>query len=69
MVRGLDGLGRQLLVDPRDAADALYAIVERSARMALLEGGGADPNRLARETLPAFVLAISRDVEGPGRAG
>lgn len=55
---------RELLVSASDVADASIAIVERSVRRALLEGGGADPDAMARSVLPLLLLAVSRPVSG-----
>ena len=61
---GMKLLGRELTVDARDVADASIAIVERSARRALAEGRPDDPDALARAVLPAFLLSVSRPIEG-----
>lgn len=58
--RGLLRLGRELVVDLDDATDAVIAIVERSTRRALLAGGGADSNTLARVMLAPLLAAASR---------
>lgn len=55
-------LGRELVVGLDDATDAVIAIVERSIRRALLAGGAADPDELARVMLPPVILAVSRPV-------
>lgn len=55
---------RELLVPAADVADASIALVERSVRRALLEGGGADPDAMARSVLPLLLLAVSRPVAG-----
>jgi AcrR family transcriptional regulator len=55
--------GLELTVDPVDVVDASVAVVERSVRRALLAGGGADPDAMARAVLPAMLLALSRPVE------
>jgi AcrR family transcriptional regulator len=54
--------GLELTVDPADAVDASVAVVERSVRRALLAGGDADPDAMARAVLPAMLLALSRPV-------
>ena len=54
--------GLELTVDPVDVVDASVAVVERSVRRALLAGGGADPDAMARAVLPAMLLALSRPV-------
>jgi len=64
---GLRQLGRELVVDARDAADVAFAIVERSVRRALLEGSGAtsgdpEPNELVMTMLPLVMVALSRPV-------
>jgi AcrR family transcriptional regulator len=71
--QGLRALGRELVVDARDASDVATAIVQLSLRRALLEGGGtassrgdaagADPSGLARTMLPAIMVGLTR----PGR--
>lgn len=66
--RGLRQLGRELVVDARDAADLAFAIVERSVRRALLDRSGAtnadpDPNELAMTMLPLVMVALSRPVD------
>jgi AcrR family transcriptional regulator len=55
---------RELLVPAADVADASIAIVERSVRRALLQGGGADPDAMARTVLPLLLLAVSRPAAG-----
>lgn len=60
LVRALERFGRELVVAPAEATDAVIAIVERSSRRALLAGQGADPNALASATLPLLMLALSR---------
>ncbi len=59
--RGIALLERELTVDASDVADAAVAIVERSVRRALLSGAD-DPDAMAREVLPALILAVSRPV-------
>jgi AcrR family transcriptional regulator len=59
--RGIALLDRELTVDASDVADAAVAIVERSVRRALLSGAD-DPDAMAREVLPALILAVSRPV-------
>ncbi len=56
--------GLELTVDAVDVVDASVAVVERSVRRALLTGGDADPDAMARAVLPAMLLALSRPV-GP----
>jgi AcrR family transcriptional regulator len=53
---------RALLVPAADVADAAIAIVERSVRRALLLGGGADPDAMARSVLPLLLLAVSKPI-------
>jgi AcrR family transcriptional regulator len=65
IVRGMDRLGRELIVDPIDAADAVVSLLERSSRRALLEGGGADPDALAMAIVPPLMVALSRDRRSP----
>ena len=60
--RGTLFRGRELLVPAPDVADAAIAVVERSVRRALLAGGGADPDAMARSVLPLLLLAVSRPV-------
>ncbi len=55
--------GLELVVDPVDVVDASVAVVERSVRRALLAGGGADPDAMARAVLPAMLLALARPVD------
>ncbi len=62
--RGTGLRNRALLVDATDVADAAVAIVERSVRRALLQGGGADPDEMARAVLPLLLLAVSRPIGG-----
>ena len=66
--RALGRFGRELVVAPDQATDAVIAIVERSTRRALLRGRSADPNALAATMLPLLVLAVSRPAGG-ARAG
>ncbi len=60
LARGLERLGRELVVGPGEATDAVIAIVERSTRRALIAGGDADPDTLARAILPLLLAAVSR---------
>ena len=60
--------GLELTVDPVDVVDASVAVVERSVRRALLAGGDADPDAMARAVLPAMLLALSRPVEPDPRS-
>jgi hypothetical protein len=60
--QGMAHLGRELTVDVLAVTDAVHAIVERSIRLALLEGGAADPYALARAILPHVLVAVSREV-------
>jgi hypothetical protein len=46
-----------------DVVEASVAVVERSVRRALITGGDADPDAMARAVLPAMLLALSRPVE------
>ena len=62
--RGMSHAGRELLADPGDIADAAVAIVARSVRRALLAGGGADPDAMARAILPLLLRGVSRPREG-----
>ena len=62
--RGTSYRNRELLVSATDVADAAVAIVERSVRRALLEGGGADPDAMARAVLPLLLLAVSQPITG-----
>ena len=55
--------GLELTVDPVDVVEASVAVVERSVRRALITGGDADPDAMARAVLPAMLLALSRPVE------
>ncbi len=55
---------RELLIPAEDVADAAIAIVERSVRRALLRGGGADPDSMARSVLPLLLLAVSHPLSG-----
>jgi len=64
IVLGTGHRNRELLVDAVDVADASIAIVERSVRRALLQGGGADPDAMARAVLPLLLLAVSRPKAG-----
>ncbi len=64
IVRGTSLRNRELLVASADVADAAVAIVERSVRRALLQGGGADPDEMARAVLPLLLLAVSRPIGG-----
>ncbi|MCU0505747.1 MAG: TetR/AcrR family transcriptional regulator [Chloroflexi bacterium] len=57
--RGIALLGRELTVDAGTVADAAVGVVERSVRRALISGGD-DPDAMAREVLPALILAVSR---------
>jgi AcrR family transcriptional regulator len=56
--------GLELTVSPADLVDAMTALAERSTRRALLEGGGADPDELARVVLPSALLSLTRPI-GP----
>lgn len=58
--RGLALQGRELVVPAAFVADAAVAMVARSVRRALLAGGEADPDEMARAVLPAFILGVSR---------
>jgi AcrR family transcriptional regulator len=62
--RGTGLRNRELLVPAEDVADAAIAIVERSVRRALLQGGGADPDAMARSVLPLLLVAVSRPIAG-----
>jgi AcrR family transcriptional regulator len=64
IVLGTGHRNRELLVDAAYVADASIAIVERSVRRALLQGGGADPDAMARAVLPLLLLAVSRPKAG-----
>jgi AcrR family transcriptional regulator len=64
IVLGTGYRNRELLVDAADVADASIAIVERSVRRALLQGGGADPDAMARAVLPLLLVAVSRPKAG-----
>jgi AcrR family transcriptional regulator len=55
--------GLELTVDAADVVDASVAVVERSVRRALLAGGDADPDAMARAVLPGMLLALSRPVQ------
>ncbi len=57
-------LGRELLVDPAEVADAAMAIVARSVRRALLRGDD-DPDAMARTILPGLFLGVSRPAGQP----
>ena len=59
--RGMALQGRELLVPPAFVADSAVAIVARSA---LLAGGDADPDEMARAVLPGFLLGVSRPLGG-----
>jgi AcrR family transcriptional regulator len=61
-------LGRELLVDPGEIADAAMAIVARSVRRSLLRGDD-DPDAMAREVLPGFFLGVSRAAPGTVAGG
>lgn len=68
--QGLRQLGRELVVDVRDAADVAIAIVERSMHRAFLEeggapGGGANPGAFAMTMLPSIIVTLSRPIETP----
>jgi AcrR family transcriptional regulator len=73
--RGLRELGRELVVDVRDATDVAIGIVQLSLRRALLEPGGgpavdarsADPSGLAMAMLPPVMVALSRPIEAVAR--
>jgi AcrR family transcriptional regulator len=68
--RGLEQLGRELVVGVDDATDSVIAIVARSTRRALLDDGATDPNALAATMLPMLMLAVSRPRgRGPGPSG
>jgi len=56
--------GLELTVDAADVVDASVAVVERSVRRALLAGDGGDPDAMARQVLPAMILALSRPAPG-----
>jgi AcrR family transcriptional regulator len=58
--RGLALQGRELVVPAAFVADAAVAMVARSVRRALLAGGDADPDEMARAVLPGFILGVSR---------
>jgi AcrR family transcriptional regulator len=58
--RGMWLAGRELLADADDITDAAVAIVARSVRRALLAGGDADPDSMARAILPLLLLGASR---------
>jgi AcrR family transcriptional regulator len=58
--RGMVLQGRELLVPPAFVADSSVAIVARSVRRALLAGGDADPDEMARAVLPGLLLGVSR---------
>jgi AcrR family transcriptional regulator len=62
--RGMALQGRELLVPPAFIADSAVAIVARSVRRALLAGGNADPDEMARAVLPGFLLGVSRPLAG-----
>ena len=54
--------GLELTVDALDVVDASVAVAGQSVRRALLAGGGADPDAMARAVLPGLLLALSRPV-------
>ncbi len=56
--RGLARLGRKLSITPRQAADAVIGLAERSVRVTLLSADG-DRDALARAVLPRLLLAMS----------
>ncbi|MHB8892934.1 MAG: TetR/AcrR family transcriptional regulator [Candidatus Limnocylindrales bacterium] len=56
--------GLELTVDTADVVDAAVAVVERSVRRALLAGGDADPDAMARKTLPGLLLSVARPRAG-----
>lgn len=58
--RALARFGRELVVAPDQATDAVIAIVERSSRRALLADPSADPYELAITILPLVMVALSR---------
>ncbi len=58
--RGMAVQGRELTVPSPFVADAAVAMVARSVRRALLAGGDADPDAMARAVLPGFLLGVSR---------
>jgi AcrR family transcriptional regulator len=55
--------GLELTVAAVDVVDACVAVAGQSARRALLAGGGADPDAMARAVLPGMLLGLSRPVE------
>jgi AcrR family transcriptional regulator len=66
--RAIRQLGRELVVDPGEAADVAFGIVERSVRRALLErsdaaAGVPDPNAFAMRMLPLVMIAMSCPIE------
>lgn len=58
--RGMALQGRELTVPSAFVADTAVAMVARSVRRALLAGGDADPDEMARAVLPGFLLGVSR---------
>ncbi len=61
--RGMALAGRELVVDPAHVVDAAVAVVAASIRRALLDGGGTDPDAMARALLPVLLLGASRPRE------
>jgi AcrR family transcriptional regulator len=60
LVSALERFGRELVVSPDEATDAVIAIVERSTRRALLAGSDTDPYAMATTILPLLIVALSR---------
>ena len=60
VVEALARNGLELTVDPADLGEAALAVIGRSARRALLAGGAADPDAMARSVLSAMLLGLSR---------
>ena len=56
--------GLELTVGTADVVDAAVAVVERSVRRALLAGGDADPDAMARKILPGLLLSVARPRAG-----
>jgi AcrR family transcriptional regulator len=59
--RAIPLVGRELIVDAADVADAAVAIVEASVRASLIRGDD-DPDAMARRVLPAFIRGVSRPI-------
>ena len=65
LVQAMARMGRELTVEPRDAADSLVAILQFAGRRALLSMDDPRSGGLAGRILPLLLVGISRPMQAP----